>query len=124
MVAKTYLIFPLFLFLVSCTAVGEASVATPHAAGPSPNEIEAVVPAATVVHGTPIELPTTVFPLLSETSTPTASPTSTLTLTPTATELAFEVGEELTIAYLRSLLSQNMHVQGIYDGEIYVVKEK
>ena len=27
------------------------------------------------------------------------------------------------IAYLRSLLSQNVHVQGIYDGEIYVVKE-
>ncbi|SHI79493.1 lysine decarboxylase [Malonomonas rubra DSM 5091] len=31
--------------------------------------------------------------------------------------------EEGAIAYLRSLLSQNVHVQGIYDGEIYVVKE-
>ncbi|WP_303722229.1 aminotransferase class V-fold PLP-dependent enzyme [Malonomonas rubra] len=31
--------------------------------------------------------------------------------------------EKGTIVYLRSIVSQNVHVQGIYDGEIYVTKE-
>jgi len=31
--------------------------------------------------------------------------------------------EKGTIAYLRSLVSQNVNVQGVYDGEIYVTKE-
>ena len=39
----------------------------------------------------------------TSTTTPTAFPTSTITPTPTATEFVFEIGEELTIQYLREL---------------------
>lgn len=39
----------------------------------------------------------------SITPTETVSPTSTITLTPTSTEIVFDIGEELTIEYLREL---------------------
>ena len=40
---------------------------------------------------------------ISPTSTLTATPTSTITSTPTSTEVVYDVGEELTIKYLRNL---------------------
>ena len=49
----------------------------------------------------PISTP--VFSQKSETPTQTISPTSTIPPTPTETEVAFTVGEELTIEYLRNL---------------------
>ncbi len=32
--------------------------------------------------------------------------------------------EKGTITYLRSLVAQNVHIQGVYDGEIYVMKDQ
>jgi lysine decarboxylase/arginine decarboxylase len=32
--------------------------------------------------------------------------------------------EKGAITYLRSLVAQNVHIQGVYDGEIYVMKEE
>ncbi len=122
MVAKNYLILPLCLLLVGgvlgCSAAGEVGVATPHSAEPSPNGTGAEMPSATAVQQTETafpaaNLPAAILPatILSATVTPfppesaaqTPSPTSTLTPTPTETEVAFEVGEELTIEYLRGL---------------------
>jgi dipeptidyl aminopeptidase/acylaminoacyl peptidase len=105
MAVKTYLLFLLFLFMVGgvlgCNSVGEVVVTTPHSTGPPPTGTGAERPSVTAVQQTATDLLATVTPFPPETAPATASPTSTLT--PTETEVAFEVGRELTIEYLRGL---------------------
>jgi pimeloyl-ACP methyl ester carboxylesterase len=109
MSANKSLLLVLILFLVfaaGCSAVGFGRTESSLYPGFTPGDSVAVIPDATVIDSTPANLPTINEPgntPPSRTPTQTASPTSTITPTPTATELVFDVGEELTIDYLRDL---------------------
>ncbi len=106
MVAKKLIIFVPFIFLVfvvGCRAAGEDGTATPVAAERPPMASVAVTPPATGVNQTAADLPAPVFTQQSETSPQPPTLTSTVTPTPTETAVAYEVGEELTIEYLRGL---------------------
>ena len=105
MAANKFIHFALFIFLVfvvGCSGAGEDGIATPHTAGLAPTGAAALIPSATGVNLAADALPTPVFTQQPESSPQTASPTSTIP-TPTETEVVFEVGEELTIEYLRGL---------------------
>ena len=98
MLLKRHLIPVLLILLVStaaCSAArGDASA--------TPQPTDSASGAATVPPPTETDLPTataTASPQPSPTGTPT--PSSTVTSTPTETPLVFEVGQELTIQYLR-----------------------
>jgi dipeptidyl aminopeptidase/acylaminoacyl peptidase len=104
MAANKFIHFALVFFLVfvvGCSGAGEDGIATPHTAGLAPTGAAALIPSATGVNLAADASPTPVFTQHPESSPQTASPTSTMT--PAATEVIFEVGEELTIEYLRGL---------------------
>jgi dipeptidyl aminopeptidase/acylaminoacyl peptidase len=94
------------LFLIGCSLqVGENPGAYQPAVQVPPNS-PGSSPSATST-GLPIDITQQVEPSLpsplTETPTDTPLPTSTITLTPTSTQVSFEIGEEITIDYLRSL---------------------
>ena len=94
------------LFVVGCSAADGGEISTPQPAEGALSTAVTLDPSS--ISASPMEtaLPSvtnTVTPLPSNTPTQTASATSSLTPTPTVTEVVFEVGEELTIDYLRNL---------------------
>jgi len=96
----------LLLFAVGCSVAEEIRTATPQFESLSPSATTMLIPSATLVNSATAQLPVIKFPdFTPETKTPThtPSPTSTITPTPTETAVVFEVGQELTIQYLRDL---------------------
>jgi dipeptidyl aminopeptidase/acylaminoacyl peptidase len=101
---QTFLILLIFslLFIVGCSTMIRDDIATnqPAALAPSATETKAPMdPTATSL----LTVITPVTTQLTDTPTPTVSATFTLTPTPTEAAISYEVGEELTIAYLRNL---------------------
>jgi dipeptidyl aminopeptidase/acylaminoacyl peptidase len=99
MAGKPYLTFILCLLLIigllGCRAVGEGAVVNPQATVLPPSGTGTALPSATTVQPTGTAMPATVTPFPPATASPTP--------TPTETEIAFAVGQELTIEYLRGL---------------------
>jgi fermentation-respiration switch protein FrsA (DUF1100 family) len=94
------------LLAMGCRATGEISAGVTQPAEPPQMTPAALIPSATDATQAEIYLPAVNSPdstQPAETPTQTPSPSSTTTTTPTATEVAFKVGEELTIKYLRAL---------------------
>jgi len=89
-----------------CSLIGEPETTAPQRAGSPPNFSGTMSPTMDLAGTKPVEVsvsnsPTpTQFP---QTQTLSPAPTSTITLTPTSTPIVFDVGKEITIAYLRSL---------------------
>ncbi len=109
MLAKKHFFLAQFIFLVfvvGCSVAGSGGTATPSSAGLTSSAVVTTIPSVTALNPTAADLSTITAPVIiqpSTTPTGTTSPTSTVTATPTETEVAFEVGEELTINYLRDL---------------------
>jgi dipeptidyl aminopeptidase/acylaminoacyl peptidase len=103
----TILFLTIFLvFVVGCRAAEGGRTITPQSAGIAPSDTVRVVPSATPVTPTGTPAPTITDPVVaqpSQTPTGSASPTGTITPTPTETDIVFEVGQEITISYLRGL---------------------
>jgi dipeptidyl aminopeptidase/acylaminoacyl peptidase len=105
MLLKKSRILLLFIFVVStvgCKAVESSRIATPRSTSLALDAAATLPPSATPHPPTETDSPTaTASPQPTPTGTPTSS--STITATPTETPLVFEVGQELTIQYLRNL---------------------
>lgn len=80
-------------FLAGCSLAGEGGILSPPTAATALSDPG--------VFGIPADGDSTSTP--HPTYPQTASPTATITPTPTATELVYEIGNELTIKYLRDL---------------------
>jgi fermentation-respiration switch protein FrsA (DUF1100 family) len=109
MVAKrpsNFVIFIFLLFIVGCSAAGGGGLASRQPAGLAPSAAATEAPSRTAINSTASDLPASNNPAStqpSDTPTQTAAATSTDVPTPTETEVAFEVGKEITIEYLRNL---------------------
>jgi fermentation-respiration switch protein FrsA (DUF1100 family) len=109
MATKKQFILVLFLFLVfvaGCSVVGGGGIVTPQSAGLALVSTQTMVPSATVADPAAAALPATNYPTLvqpSKTPTRTTSPASTVTPAPTETQVAYQVGRDITIKYLRDL---------------------
>lgn len=114
MAAKIFLTLLLFIFLTlsaGCSGTGESGTSPYQNAGLIPNATAAIIPSETAnepVGGLPAIVDPapagiTAAPSPTVTPTGTASPTSTSSPTPTATEVTIEVGQDITIDYLREL---------------------
>lgn len=110
MVVKKHFIrffFILMAFTASCSVVsssGDVNV-TYQSAELTPSVTLTLSPSPTDVNPLASDLLTLIPVYTQDATTPTqaASATSTITPTPTETEVLFEVGEDITIEYLRSL---------------------
>jgi len=103
MITKKHFIFVLLVFLMFVTgcSIEEVGETVPtQAAGFAPSITTTAVPSSTVAEPAITET-VTIQP--TETPTLTPSPTATITPIPTETPVIFEVGEEITIPYLRNL---------------------
>lgn len=103
MVAKKHFILVLFVFLVfvtGCSVAGEGGLATLQSAGPDSSAAATMNPSTTAVNPTTTDSPALNDPVFTQQS---KAPTQTASPTPTETEVAFEVGREITIEYLRGL---------------------
>jgi dipeptidyl aminopeptidase/acylaminoacyl peptidase len=87
------------MFMVSCSVTEGVETDTTQTVELAPGIAATVVPSSTA----PQTITETATTAPSETPTLTASATRTITPTPTETPVVFEVGEELTIQYLRNL---------------------
>lgn len=99
---------PAFLLLFLCLqAAAACTIPRSGRVPPTPTENSVASPAVTVVPSTTPATPTTtqVATIPQPSQTPSGSPTSTSTPkpTPTSTEIAFKVGNEITVEYLRAL---------------------
>jgi len=109
MAAKKQLILILFIilaFLAGCSAAGEGGIATLQAADFAPLSKGTATPATIEFNPTTIDLPEIPLPVSNqELEIPTLTPTPTTSVTPipTATETVIEIGQEITIEYLRDL---------------------
>ena len=96
----------LVIILAACAMTGNGETSTPQSPGLQPDKAAEIIPSETAVSPAGAELPT-LDPLLltRQPNTPTQAPasTSTTTAAPTGTEAANDIGEELTIEYLRNL---------------------
>jgi dipeptidyl aminopeptidase/acylaminoacyl peptidase len=92
-----FVLFILLVFVVGCIVAGEGGITL----GPAQSPTVTAVPSTAAADLAAISSP--FFTQQPEPPTSRASPTSTMTMTPTPTEVAFEVGKELTIEYLRNL---------------------
>jgi dipeptidyl aminopeptidase/acylaminoacyl peptidase len=92
--ARKYLILPL---LITAALLSGCSISTQNGSSNLlPGQTDGTIPSDTQK--------STPNPVKDRpTATPPASPTVTITPTPTATEIVFEIGEQLTINYLRGL---------------------
>lgn len=89
-----FVVIAFFLTLAAgCSLAGEGGLGAP--AEPSADASAGIPPASATNSGAAT--------LGTPASTPTASATPTITPTPTATEVVFEVGDEITLDYLRDL---------------------
>jgi len=93
------LLFSLLVMLASCSPVEETAPPSPLPSMVVSESTELSQPPAPAPDSKTTPTPTILTP--SATPTPTILPTSTLT--PTPTEISFDIGQELTIAYLREL---------------------
>ncbi|MDX1437266.1 MAG: alpha/beta fold hydrolase [Anaerolineales bacterium] len=106
MAGKTSILFLLCLsifFAAGCSGAGETGLAALQSAGLAPSPTAFLLPTATGVSPAAAGLPTPVFNQQPDAATPAVPPTGTAAPPPTATEDAFEIGEEITIDYLRGL---------------------
>jgi len=93
-----------FLVLISgCLFFEDRAMVTPQSSDVAPNNTPLPQPTNAPEQSASAATATSVLSQPTHTPTPTTSLTSTITPTPTATEIVFEVGRELTIAYLRNL---------------------
>jgi len=101
---KKYLILIsafILTFVVSCSTAAEDKTAISQVTDITPIRSTTPTPSATL-----IQSPILDAPVISRTPlppSPTDLPTNTGTLTPTGTKIAFEIGKEITIKYLRDL---------------------
>lgn len=104
---KNLLLLFLFILLITGCQVGIGSeLITPPTIGLFPTTTVSATPTELEVNPSQTLVPTPKSPLLDDNSnlpTQTDAPTSTISPTPTATEVVFNIGKELTIAYLRDL---------------------
>ncbi len=108
MVAKKHLFFHLFIFLallVGCNTAEEIRTPTPPYATLIPSATLTTIPPATATFPLETPFPTINAIITQEPESPTASPSpfSTIPSSPTVTQVTSEVGEEITIPYLREL---------------------
>ncbi|MFC1996485.1 alpha/beta hydrolase family protein [Chloroflexota bacterium] len=109
MAVKKYLLLILFIvliFVVGCNVAEQGDIEAPNdpniALGTSVISTPSKSPASPSATNT-TEIDTQVVALPSETPRFTASPTSTISATPTETQVTFEIGNEITIKYLKNL---------------------
>ena len=109
MVAKKQFI-PIQIFLImvvaGCSISGDAATGAPNSAANTPSVFAKVDSPTTGVappSTDPAPIDSTIPTQQAENTTQLPLPTSTITPTPTGTEVIFEVGEEITIDYLRDL---------------------
>jgi dipeptidyl aminopeptidase/acylaminoacyl peptidase len=104
---RIFIVLSIFLvFIAGCSLAGGGGIAAGQSAELAPSATSNLIPTATA--GSPdqasppdVNNPASTQP--PQTPTQAASPTSTITTTPSATEVAFLVGREITIDYLRDL---------------------
>lgn len=97
--------FVFLVLLVGCSTVEDSRLGTPQSVDLQPIVPLTLIPSAISVNQTETSAPTDNAPIVTqqpETPTQTASPSRTMTLIPTETEVAFEIGGEITIEYLRN----------------------
>ncbi len=117
MPGKKFLFFVLItfslFFLASCNIAEEGHITTIQPAGILSDATATIIPSATPVNPAATKVPPINEPAFaqpSETPTQTASATSTTTPTPTETKIVFEIGQEITISYLRNLEIQGSEI--------------
>ena len=111
MVVRKCIVPVLFIVLVlgaGCSLAGKGGMLAPQSAGLTPVSTETMIPSATAANPAAAGVPATSYPALaqpSKTPTQTVSLPNPITPVPTETEVAFGVGRDLTIDYLRGLRS-------------------
>ncbi len=109
MVARKHVILALCIFLVflaGCSIAGGGGIQAHQSSELAPSAALTMVPSATAVNPTAADITTITSPVSTQQLiTPAQADllTSTITPTPTATQVVFDVGEEITIKYLRGL---------------------
>jgi fermentation-respiration switch protein FrsA (DUF1100 family) len=109
MVVRKCIVPVLFIVLVlgaGCSLAGKGGMLAPQSAGLTPVSTETMIPSATAANPAAAGVPATSYPALaqpSKTPTQTVSLPNPITPVPTETEVAFGVGRDLTIDYLRGL---------------------
>ncbi len=115
----------LIIILVGCSFTENGETSTPQSPDLQPDSAVEIFPSPIAVSPTAVELPT-LDPLLitRQPNTPTQAPAATGTTppSPTETELANDIGEELTIEYLRGLKITGSEItfeEALPDGSNY-----
>jgi len=101
-----YLIFSFMVFTAGCSPAGSSRSTAPGPNTPAAHTVISLAPPKESVELPGTDLPAAITPFITQESIITAqiaAQTVTETPTPAETELVFEVGQELTLQYLRDL---------------------
>jgi len=113
------------LFLVSCAFTGDGDDSAPQFQQLQASATTGILPSTTALPPTPAATPTMVFPVINQPHKDPEqkfTPTSTNSTTPIPVEAAYDIGNEITIDYLRNLEISGSEItfeQALPDGSNY-----